>query len=53
MHIAKSNFAYVGRTYHVGDTIPDEIAKELPEHLLKAPDAKTATKKTDTLEGDK
>lgn len=40
MYTAKQNFAFGGKTYNEGDKIPTKIAKGLPEHLVKAPEAK-------------
>ena len=41
MYTAKQNFAFCGKTYQEGEKIPAKIAKELPQHLVEAPKAKT------------
>jgi hypothetical protein len=52
MYKATQNFACQGKTYLVGDKVPAEIAKGLPNNLVESPKAKITTTYKDTLEGD-
>lgn len=52
MYKATENFAYQGKTYFVGETVPAKIAKGLPANLVEAPKAKTQTNNENTLEGE-
>ena len=48
-----TNFAYVGRTYFVGDEVPAEIAKAVDPSWTEEPKATKKPKHTNiTLEGE-
>jgi len=46
MHKAKQNFAYAGKTYFVGDEVPQTVASTLSTDLVSKP----STKKTETYD---
>jgi hypothetical protein len=48
MYKALKNFAHVGKTYFVGDVVPDDVAKTLGADFVEAPKAATPAKKTNT-----
>jgi len=46
MYKAKQNFAYAGKTYFVGDEVPQTVASTLSTDLVSKP----STKKTETYD---
>ncbi len=52
MYKALKNFAYVGKTYMVGDSVPTKVAKEMDAAYTEAPQKATPSTTKYTSKGE-